>query len=109
KIAYQRQLAQQAPVFVQQVLDAPLPPPPQLLLVGQPPPAPIVAYNSRPPDFGGLVAADLQALPPSGSIMVDADHDGPDKNRLLQISISLGDNLFRRGRFKEAQKHFELA
>src|SRR5207302_682671 len=38
-----------------------------------------------------------------------AERDSAVRRRLLQVSLSLGDNLLRRGRYREAQRHFELA
>ncbi len=38
-----------------------------------------------------------------------SERDGPVKRKVLQIAVSLGDDLFRRGRYQEAHRHFELA
>src|SRR5262249_5456273 len=35
--------------------------------------------------------------------------ESPVKGRLLQVAVELGDNLFRRGRFREAHAQFQLA
>jgi tetratricopeptide (TPR) repeat protein len=111
KFAYEQGLAQRAPVVERWVEVAPLPPPPEVVVVGQPappPPPPLVVYSARPPDFGGLrpddfdrVAASDPGLTVSGDVLI--------KQRLLQVAVHLGDNLFRRGRYKEAHTQFELA
>jgi tetratricopeptide (TPR) repeat protein len=116
KCAYEQQQAQQAAVVIQPVAIAPLPPPPEVVVVGQPLPPPIVVYNPRPPDWGGLRPDDFDRLPlfsgqaaPFVAAQVDVESGDALRQRLLQISVSLGDNLFRRGRYQEAQRHFELA
>ncbi|HEV3448500.1 MAG TPA: tetratricopeptide repeat protein, partial [Gemmataceae bacterium] len=112
KIAYEQQLVQQSPIVVQAVVEAPLPPPPPVFVEGQPLPPPILVYNPRPPAVGGLVMADLEALPSGGSGIsaeFSVEREGPVKRSLLQVAVSLGDNLFRRGRYQEAHRHFELA
>jgi len=111
KIAYEQQLVQQSPIVVQAVVEAPLPPPP-VFVQGQPLPPPILVYTPCPPAVGGLVMADLEALPSSGSGIsaeFSVEREGPVKRSLLQVAVSLGDNLFRRGRYQEAHRHFELA
>jgi tetratricopeptide (TPR) repeat protein len=111
KIAYEQQLVQQSPIVVQPVVEAPLPPPP-VFVEGQPVPPPILVYNPRPPAVGGLVMADLEAVPSGGSGIsaeFSVEREGPVKRSLLQVAVSLGDNLFRRGRYQEAHRHFELA
>jgi tetratricopeptide (TPR) repeat protein len=62
------------------------------------------------------VIADYDALPPPPppdrpgfSLDLFIARDNPVKDRLLSVSVELGDNLFRRGRYREAQHHFELA
>jgi colicin import membrane protein len=90
---------------------ATIPPPPA---PDQPPPPPIVTYTARPPAFGGLALADFQALPPVVAVApppaaeVVIVREEP-RRRLFALSLELGDNLFRRGRYKEADRHFQLA
>jgi colicin import membrane protein len=112
RIAYEHQLALEA-AAVGPVVIAPLPPPPEIPVTAQPLPPPIIANCSRPPDFGGLRPEDFQRLPPVGqpvlAPVVVVEREESVKQRLLQVSIELGDNLFRRRRFKEAHVHFELA
>jgi tetratricopeptide (TPR) repeat protein len=112
KIAYERQQAQQAAVVVQPAVPAPLPPPPEPPAAEQPAPPPIVVCTTRPPDLGGLRTEDFQRLPPPpppGQAAAVVVEETPVRQRLLQVSLELGDNLFRRGCFKEAHRHFELA
>ncbi len=106
KMAYEQQLAQQVPVVAPVVPVATLPPPPD---VGQPVPPPVVVYSPRPPDFGGLRPQDFDQLPPPAPAVVLVERDDPVKQRLVAVSVELGDNLFRRGRYREAHAQFELA
>jgi tetratricopeptide (TPR) repeat protein len=101
KMAYEQQLAQQA--AVQPVVIAPLPPPPEVT-VGPPPP-PLIVCTPRPPDFGGFCPDDLNRV--SAAVVVEREE--PVKRRILQVALEIGDNLFRRGRYREAQTHFALA
>ncbi len=117
KIAFEAELAQAAAAEVKPAVIAPLPPPPPPpqpgVVVVAPPP--IIVYTPRPAPVGGLVIADLDALPPPApdrpgfSLDLFVARDNPVKDRLLSVSVELGDNLFRRGRYREAQHHFELA
>lgn len=109
KMAYEQERAQQVPV-VPVVPVAPLPPPPE---VGQPAPPPLVVYSPRPPDFGGLRPQDFEQIPPvvvaPAPAVVLVEREDPVKQRLVSVSVELGDNLFRRGRYKEAHAQFALA
>jgi tetratricopeptide (TPR) repeat protein len=115
KIAYEAHLAQQAAVAPVAAF-AQLPPPPEVPAPDQPLPPPVVVYNPRPPDFGGVRAEELDRLPPAPppgrAVPVPAvvvEREEPVKQRLLHVAVELGDNLFRRGRFHEAHAQFELA
>ncbi len=59
------------------------------------------------------MATELAALPLAGgsavAVQLVSDREEPVKRKMLQIAVSLGDDLFRRGRFREAHHHFELA
>lgn len=80
------------------------------------PPPPLVAFNPRPPDFGGLQAADFNQLPlmpppnqmivPQAIVFPQAD---PLRVRFLTLALMFGDNLFRRGRFRDALLYYEMA
>jgi tetratricopeptide (TPR) repeat protein len=112
KMAYEQQLAREAAVAVSRIRIAPLPPPPEVVVGPLPPP--LLICTARPPDFGSVRPADFEALPlvvatappPPPVVFVEEE---PVKRRFLQVAIELGDNLFRRGRYREAQTHFELA
>jgi tetratricopeptide (TPR) repeat protein len=113
KIAYEQQQAQQAVAVVQAAPPAELPPPPEPPAAEHPAPAPILVTTPRPPDLGGVRVEDFERLPPppppgqAPALVVVAET--PVKHRLLQVSLELGDNLFRRGCYQEAHRHFELA
>src|SRR5205807_5495678 len=63
----------------------------------------------------GLLIEDFRRLPPppppdrSFSIDLSIGRDDPYRQRAFALSVELGDNLFRRGRYQEAHRHFELA
>jgi hypothetical protein len=95
---------------------AELPPPPPPPVPDQPPPPPLIVYSWRPPDLGGVRIEDFSLLPPPpppGVLppppVTVVEREEPVRQRLFHISIELGDNLFRRGRFREAHSHFEMA
>ncbi len=107
KLAFEQALTLQAPQVQPVPLEAPLPPIPVL---NEPAPPPIIAYSARPPAFGGLLIVDFARLPPpvpaAEIVIVQED---PFRRRLLSVALELGDNLFRRGRHREAFVHYELA
>jgi tetratricopeptide (TPR) repeat protein len=113
--AYETQQAQRAVEDLKPVVVAPLPPPPPPPVAGQPLPPPILVFSPRPPVLGGLVIDDFRALPPPPplgdglAIGFTYERDDPYRQRSLSLAVELGDNLFRRGRYREAHRHFELA
>jgi len=118
RTAFEAELAQAAAAEVSPAVLAPLPPPPPVPVQGVVvvAPLPIIVYTPRPAPFGGLVFEDfdrLPAEPPPERAAFSFDlliaRDNPVKDRMLSVSVELGDNLFRRGRYREAQRHFELA
>jgi tetratricopeptide (TPR) repeat protein len=109
KMAYEQQLAQRAVAAPPVVVVAPLPPPP-VVVVSQPPPPPVIVFTTRPPELGGLQPQDFDAPPPpTTSVQVVVERDDPVKQRTVQVAVALGDNLFRRGKYQEANTQFELA
>jgi hypothetical protein len=113
KMAYEQRLAREDAVEPVPVAVAAALPPPPVVVVGQPPP-PLVIYTSRPPDFGGIVMADFDRLPPPAvvpapALAVSVEREDPIKARLVQVAVQLGDNLYLRGKFKEAHAQFEFA
>ncbi|MCI0464360.1 MAG: tetratricopeptide repeat protein [Gemmataceae bacterium] len=116
RLAYERQQAQVARLAPPPPLDAPLPPPPEVLAQGQPLPPPVVIDTRLPVALGGVVLQDFQRLPPPPPqgqpvkvVEVVQVVEPPVKRRLLHLSLEVGDNLFRRGHYREAQRHFEFA
>jgi tetratricopeptide (TPR) repeat protein len=110
KMAFEADLARRAAVNVQPVnIAQPLPPPPPAVVQGPPPP-PIIMFAPQPPPLGGLVIADFRLVPvaPPPVTEVVVVRDDP-RRRLLALSLELGDNLFRRGRHRDADRQFQLA
>lgn len=115
KMAYEDNRAQEAKLPEPPADNAPLPPPPQVAAKDVPaPPPPMV--NVPPPLAGGLRVDAFQNLPPpppSGQIIV-IPPPAPEvvvrvKHRLLHAALHLGDNLFRRGLYRDAHRQFEFA
>ena len=118
KIAFEAELTRRAGDEIKPVvLAAALPPPPpvpepNVVLVA--PPA-LVIWTQRPAPVGGLVIEDFgripppPAEPPAFALDVLIVKDNPLRQRMLQLNIEIGDNLFRRGHYREAHRHFELA
>src|SRR5262249_4483879 len=64
----------------------------------------------RPPDFGGVVVEDFRQLPQVGvSVQLALTKDHKVRARALSVALELGDNLFRRGQYGEAQAQYQLA
>jgi tetratricopeptide (TPR) repeat protein len=109
KMAFEQQQAQRTVAAPPVVVVAPLPPPP-VIVVSQPLPPPVIVFTTQPPDFGGLRPQDFDRLPPpAASVEVVVQRDDPYKQRTVQVAVELGDNLFRRGKYREAHAQFELA
>lgn len=126
KAAYEAELQRAVPV-VTKIDDRPIeaiappPPPPQENAVVTVPP--IVTMAASPMPLGGVVIEDFARRlpppviitplapppPPPPALAVALAHDDPRRNRMVRLSLELGDNLFRRGRVQEAQRHFSLA
>src|SRR5262249_17032774 len=116
KIAYEQRLAQQAAGVVRPVVVAPLPAPPELPVEAQPPPPPLMVNCPQPPELGGVRPEDFDRLPspppprqPLPSAFLVVEREEPIKQKLVQVAVELGDNLFLRGRFREAHAQFQLA
>jgi tetratricopeptide (TPR) repeat protein len=108
KIAYEQEIAKAA--TIEPPAPAPLPPPPAAPAVDVSV-APIIVFTPRPPVLGPIVVDDFRRIPPPAPqplavVFVEA---APWRDRALFVSVELGDNLFRRGRFREAQRQFEFA
>jgi tetratricopeptide (TPR) repeat protein len=116
KLAYEQQLSQHVALAPPVPAEpAPLPPPPELRQDDQPPPPPIVTATPFAPPPGDIRPEDFQRLappPPPGQppvVIVEERVDAPVRLRLGRVAVELGDNLFRRRRFREANVQFELA
>jgi tetratricopeptide (TPR) repeat protein len=108
KILHEQELAQAAtiaPPAVVEIPRAPEPPAPEVVV------EPIVVYTPRPPEFGDIVIDDFgRVLPPpqQPSVVVIVDN-APWRSRAVFVALEVGDNLFRRGLYRDAMRHFEFA
>lgn len=111
RLAYDQLVAVRAPALAPAELDGPLPPPPPMMVIGQPCPPPLMLYTPRPPSLGGLLPGDFAALRQGpGTIgIVSGPPDDACRRRLFGVEVEIGDNLFVRGQVHEARRHFELA
>ncbi|HEY1376273.1 MAG TPA: hypothetical protein VGF55_05740 [Gemmataceae bacterium] len=115
RLAYERQLAQQAAVVPVAAEAVTIPPPPAPVATAPAAP-PVVVSTVRPPDFGGVVIEDFRQLPPvvppgqpGVGIQLAITKDHKVRARALSVALELGDDLFRRGRYKEAHAQFQVA
>ena len=108
KMAREQELARAA--NIEPAPPSALPPPP-------PPPTPdvdvnpIVVFTPRPPIFGDVVIEDFEQLPPpvAQPRAIVIARSAPWSDRAFFVAVELGDNLFRRGQFREAMRHFDFA
>src|SRR5262245_12687804 len=115
KIAFDAQQALVAKKIMPPPDDQPLPAPPPAPVVGvepAPPPA-VVVEVPAPPPFVGVTIESFRRLPPPPAVIATLPPPPPPvaivNHRLLHASLTLGDDLFRRGRYAEAHRHFEFA
>jgi tetratricopeptide (TPR) repeat protein len=116
KLAYEQRLSQQFAVAPPPVSaePAPLPPPPEATSDDPPPPVIVTAAPFAPPP-GPITPEDFQRLAPPpppdqpSAVIIEERVDAPVRLRLGRVAVELGDNLFRRRRFREATVQFELA
>ncbi len=127
KAAYEERLiaayAAVPPISDKPLETIPPPPPAPVIVVGAPPPpVVVVTYSPRPPVLGTVVVTDLAPSrlppllivdaappPPPPALAIVLRRDDPRRNRMFALSLSLGDDLYRRGQYAEAQRHFSLA
>jgi tetratricopeptide (TPR) repeat protein len=109
KIAFEQKQAQQVAAVQPVAADAALPPPPPPPAPDVAPPQPIVAAVVAPPPLGDVQVVVFEKLPrqPVTPIIV-VERELPIKRKLLRVSLELGDNLYRRGRYREAHAQFQL-
>ncbi len=113
--AFEQTLTRQPPVQV--IQTGHLPPPPPLPNPGVTRPVAIIPYAPQPPAIGGVGYEDFVGLPPvvvagqspgvGVSVVIGKDHQA--RPRVTHLALELGDNLFRRGLFREADAQFRLA
>lgn len=119
KAAFEHLLAEKEVVALKPIDPAPLPPPPPPVVPNvppPPPPPPLVTYTMAPVPLGGVSVADFNRLPPvvvvpagPPPVEVIIAREDPRRRRMLQLSLEIGDNLFRRGLHQEAHRQFSLA
>ena len=122
KFAFEQALADQGTQQTEAVIQAVdldrLPPAPPLPEPDVSPPPALIIYAPPPPRFFVGVEIDLfrriplaisrdVAHPPAAEVVLE--RRDPRRGRLLALSLELGDNLFRRGQYREAQRHFSVA
>jgi len=114
RVAYEQELAKQAQAVQAVQIDQPLPPAPEVAAADQPLPPPEILDSNRPPDLGGAKVEDLQGFQPLGdgqplpAIVYGGEAEELWRKKALCVSLSLGDNLFRRGRHREALRFYEF-
>lgn len=108
QLAWEQQQWQQGPP--PPVVVGALPPPPVFQPSAAPPP-PLVVWSPRPPEFGGFSFQQVVSLPeqPASGVNVGVAVNRTFRDRLVAVQLELGDNLFRRGRFREAHQHYQVA
>lgn len=108
KILHEQELARAeniAPPALVEIQPAPAPPAPEVVV------EPIVVHAQRPPEFGAIVIDDFGRVlppPPQPTVVVIVD-SAPWRNRAVYVALEVGDNLFRRGLYRDAMRHFEFA
>jgi tetratricopeptide (TPR) repeat protein/predicted small lipoprotein YifL len=113
KLAYDQQQMQLAKRVEPVGVDEPLPPPPPAAPVqGQPLPPPVV-FEAPPPAFTGVTVEHFQRLPPPPVVGVRIAPPPPPppafQQRMLHVALQLGDNAFRLGLHRDANRHFDFA
>src|SRR5262249_44730724 len=109
----EQQAKDAAPVDVLKLQDnAPIPPPPQPPGPQDPIPNPILFGNPKPPPVGNLNQNQFQQLQPAPAVLLmpafPADRDAFVRQRAFWVALQLGDNLFLRGRFREAIWNYQF-
>jgi tetratricopeptide (TPR) repeat protein len=111
KIQFEREQASRVQLAPPVLGNLPPPPQPPAAQVSLPPP--IIINAPRPPEFGVVVIRDFEVIPVAPAVpgppVVVFQAAAPVRERAVFLSVEIGDNLFRRGRFHEAMHHFEFA
>jgi hypothetical protein len=89
-----------------------IPPPPQPPAPQDPIPNPIMFGNPMSPPVGNLQANQFQQLPVQPAVLAlpafPADRDALLRQRVFWAALQLGDNLFVRGRFRQALWNYQI-
>lgn len=112
KLAFEAKLAQ-AVAVIKPIEAVPLVKYDPVPEVPATPPPPIITYTPRPPALGNVVITEFVKVPlvavppppPPATLIIE----GQRKHQLLRLCLELGDNLFRCGRYREANRHYGLA
>jgi hypothetical protein len=109
----EEQVKDAAPVEqLQPAANAPIPAPPQPPNPQDPIPNPIMIGNPLPPPVGNLQANQFQQLPAQPAVLAlpvfPADREALFRQRVFWAALQLGDNLFLRGRFRQALWNYQL-
>ncbi len=113
--AFEQTLGQHTSIPV--IQSRPISPPPPLPHSGLARPVAIMPYTPQAPAIGGIGYEDFVRLPPvviagqppAGGVSVVIGKDHQARPRVTHLALELGDNLFRRGLFREADAQFRLA
>ena len=108
KIAHEQELAKATTIAVAEP-PAALPAPPPAQAAPDPAVQPIVASTPRPPEIGQVAVEDFVIPAPAAQPQAVVIVDSPWRNRAFFVSVDLGDNLLRRGLYREALRHYEFA
>ena len=111
--AEQKRAKEAAPIEVLKPAEGlQLPPPPEPM---REVPPPVIPPRPKPPEVN-ILPEQLDNLPPApppdqiiASPAIPATRDRELRRRMLFVALELGDNCFRRGLFRDALRHFELA
>jgi tetratricopeptide (TPR) repeat protein len=114
RLAYEADQAKQVQAIEPVKTDVALPPPPDVLGADQKAPPPVLVNTNRPPDFVGIKVDQFQQFQPLPAgplppLVYGGDAEDRWRTRALYVSLEVGDNLFRRGRYAAAQRYFDFS
>ncbi|HLW65574.1 MAG TPA: hypothetical protein VKS79_09670, partial [Gemmataceae bacterium] len=109
----EEQAKETAPVEVlKPAANGAIPPPPQPPAPQDPIPNPIMLGNPQAPPVGNLQPNLFQQLPAQPAVLAlpvfPADRDALFRQRVFWAALQLGDNLFLRGRFRQALWNYQI-
>ncbi len=112
KLVYEQELANRNAKSLDLVAaNEPLPPAPP---VAAPEAVPAIVPVMAAPALGTIAVNDVAFSPPPApgqraQLVIALEKEDPLRQRSLRLAVELGDNLFRRGRYREAYAKFDLA